>query len=102
MDLMHRDSNFKKISVIKKPSYVCNSGLFGASLNTFQLVLDYKEGILNIGDFITYGTSELGGKILRRIPDTQKKIVTYEGLSFRGQMEKSIISPLSKLSNKKH
>lgn len=98
MDLILRDKNFKKKNVIKKPEFSCNSGLYGASANDFELTLPESEGIMPIGDFITYGISEFGGKILERITDTAEKTVKYIGKTFRGQMENSIVAPFSVLS----
>lgn len=97
MDLMLRDSNFRKKEVIKKPLFSCNSGLYGASKNDFELVLT-EDDLLPIGDLITYGTSEYGGAILDRITDTKEKTVKYIGKTFRGQMENSIVSPFAVLS----
>lgn len=97
MDLMLRDRDFKKVQVIKKPSFVCNSGLYGASKNDFQLVLS-EDNLLPMGHMITYGTSELGGVILDRITDTKAKTITYIGKSFRGQLENSIIAPFGVLT----
>lgn len=97
MDLMLRDRDFKKVQVIKKPSFVCNSGLYGASKNDFQLVLS-ENNPLPIGHMLTYGTSELGGVILDRITDTKAKTITYIGKSFRGQLENSIIAPFAVLT----
>ena len=81
MDLMLRDRNFRKVQVIKKPSYACNSGLYGASKNDFQLVL-FEEQPFPIGYMVTWGTSEFGGVILNRITDTTAKTITYIGKSF--------------------
>jgi hypothetical protein len=97
MDLMLRDSNFRKKEVIKKPSFSCSSGLYGASKNDFELVLT-EDDLLPIGDLITYGTSEYGGAILNRITDTKERTVKYIGKTFRGQMENSVISPFAILS----
>lgn len=97
MDLMLRDRDFKKVQVIKKPSFVCNSGLYGASKNDFQLVLS-EDIPLPIGNMVTYDTSEFGGVILDRIADTKAKTITYIGKSFRGQLENSIIAPFAVLT----
>lgn len=97
MDLMLRDRDFKKVQVIKKPSFVCNSGLYGASKNDFQLVLS-EDTPLPIGNMVTYDTSEFGGVILDRIADTKAKTITYIGKSFRGQLENSIIAPFAVLT----
>ena len=97
MDLMLRDRNFRKVQVIKKPSYACNSGLYGASKNDFQLVLS-EEQPFPIGYMVTWGTSEFGGVILNRITDTTAKTITYIGKSFRGQLENSIIAPFAVLT----
>lgn len=98
MDLIRRDAQFKKIEVIKKPKFECYTGLYGSSSNEFKLVLNDNQNLLNIGDLVGYDTSEFGGKILRRIPDTANKTVTYEGKTFRGQMEQSIVAPFGVLS----
>lgn len=97
MDLMLRDRDFKKKKAIKKPSFACNTGLYGASINDFELTLTQSD-ILPIGDLITYGTSEFGGVILDRITDTKAKTVKYIGKSFRGQLENSIIAPFGVLT----
>ncbi len=96
MDLMLRDRDFKKVQVIKKPSFVCNSGLYGASKNDFQLVLS-ESNPLPLGYMLTYGKTEFGGVILDRITDTKAKTITYIGKSFRGQLENSIIAPFGVL-----
>ncbi len=96
MDLMLRDRNFRKVQVIKKPSYACNSGLYGASKNDFQLVLS-EEQPFPIGYMVTWGTSEFGGVILNRIANTKEKTITYIGKSFRGHLENSIINSFSVL-----
>ena len=97
MDLMLRDKDFKKVQVIKKPSFVCNLGLYGASKNDFRLVLS-EDTPLPIGNMVTYDTSEFGGVILDRIADTKAKTITYIGKSFRGQLENSIIAPFAVLT----
>lgn len=97
MDLMLRDRDFKKKKAIKKPSFACNTGLYGASKNDFELTLTQSD-ILPIGDLITYGTSEFGGVILDRITGTKSKTVKYIGKSFRGQLENSIIAPFAVLT----
>lgn len=94
MALIVRDTNFKKKKIIKKPSFACNTGLYGASKNDFELTLNQDE-LLSIGDFIVYNTSEFGGAILERITDTKEKTVKYIGKTFRGQMENSIVNPFS-------
>ncbi len=99
MVLMLRDRDFKKVQVIKKPSFVCNSGLYGASKNDFRLVLS-EDTPLPIGNMVTYDTSEFGGVILDRITDTKAKTITYIGKSFRGQLENSIIAPFAVLTLK--
>lgn len=93
MDLIRRDAQFKKIEVVKKPEFECYTGLYGTSSNEFKLVLNDNQNLLNIGDLVGYDTSEFGGKVLRRIPDTANKTVTYKGKTFRGQMEQSIVAP---------
>ena len=97
MDLMLRDRNFRKVQVIKKPSYACNSGLYGASKNDFQLVLS-EEQPFPIGYMVTWGTSELGGVILRRMANTKERTMTYIGKTFRGAMENSIVYPFAPMS----
>ena len=97
MDLMLRDRNFRKVQVIKKPSYACNSGLYGASKNDFKLVLS-EEQPFSIGYMVTWGTSEFGGVILDRIANTKEKTITYIGKSFRGHLENSIINSFSVLA----
>lgn len=97
MDLMLRDNNFKKVEVIRRPEFVCNTGLFGATTNDFKLVLS-ETVPFPIGHMITYGTSEFGGVIADRITNTKEKTITYIGKSFRGQLENSIVSPFSVLT----
>lgn len=97
MDLMLRDSGFRKKSVVKKPSFSCNVGLYGASKNDFELTLSESTPLL-MGDLITFGTTEYGGAILNRITDTENKQIKYIGRTFRGQMENSIVNPLGVLS----
>lgn len=97
MDLILRDRAFKKAQVIKKPSYACNYGLYGASKNDFQLVLS-EDNPLPIGYMLTYGTTEFGGVILDRKANTAEKTITYIGKSFRGQLENSIIAPTGVLT----
>ena len=94
MDLMLRDANFNKKSVIKKPKFSCSTGLYGASTNDFELILSDND-IIPIGSIITYGTTEFGGVIKERIIDTEEKTSKYYGKSFRGQMENSIVTPTS-------
>ena len=97
MDLMLRDTSFYKSKVIKRPNYACNTGLYGASKNDFELTLTESE-LLPIGYFVTYGTTEFGGCIQERIVDTKEKTVKYIGKTFRGQMENSIVNPTSALT----
>ena len=97
MDLILRDSNFKKQKVVKNPSFVCNVGLYGASKNDFELTLT-DDDILPNGGILTYGTSEFGGVIAETVIDTAEKTAKYIGKSFRGQMENSIIAPFSVLT----
>lgn len=97
MDLILRDGNFQKQKVIKNPSFVCNTGLYGASKNDFELTLPEGD-ILPNGSILTYGTSEFGGGISETIIDTAEKTVKYIGKSFRGQMENSVVAPFSVLT----
>ena len=76
MDLMLRDSNFSKKSVVKKPRFSCATGLYGASRNDFELVLSEND-LVDIGSIITYGTTEFGGVIKERIINTEEKTSKY-------------------------
>lgn len=91
MDLILRDENFSKKRIIKKPSFSCNCGLYGASTNDFQLVLTDDE-IIKIGEIVTYGLTEYGGRVSCREFNTAENTVTYTGKTFRGQLEYSIIA----------
>jgi hypothetical protein len=98
MDLMRRDANFQKISVIRRPLFQSNSGFYGSSKNDFQLTLSSSQEELRVCDLITYDTSEFGGVISQRIHRTGDKTITYTGRTFRGQMECSIVNPLAVLT----
>lgn len=98
MDLILRDTGFYKSKVIKRPSYSCSTGLYGASKNDFELILTEETELLPIGHFLTYGTTEFGGCILERIVSTEDKTVKYIGKTFRGQMENSIVNPYSAIT----
>lgn len=97
MDLILRDEKFKKVKVIKKPSFACNVGLYGASKNDFELTLSNNE-LFSINGILTYGTSEFGGVIRERIIDEKEGTVKYVGKSFRGQMENTLVNPFDVLS----
>lgn len=97
MDLILRDEYFAKKRIIKKPSFSCNCGLYGASTNDFQLVLTDDE-IIKIGEMVTYGLTEYGGRVSCREFNASEKTVTYTGKTFRGQLEYSIIAKTSDLT----
>lgn len=97
MDLILRDKNFLKKRVIKRPMFECSTGLYGASANDFELTLPITD-LLEIGDIVSYGSSEFGGMIRERLFDNKEKTVKYVGKTFRGQLESSIVAPFSTLT----
>lgn len=91
MDLIVRDKKFQKKSVVMYPDYVCSVGSYGSSDNDFILTQPLSDNLLSIGDILTYGTTEFGGKILDRVINTELQTVQYIGKTFRGVFDNFVI-----------
>lgn len=85
MDLILRDKNLVKIKpIINFESFDSVVGLNSYSDNDFELKVPYTKELFDKGQFISYGTSEFGGRIASRTIDTDNGTVTYKGYSVRG------------------
>lgn len=76
-------NGYKKEKIIEPADFVCSCGYPG-STNDLSLVLPLSEGLLEPGDFVTWGTSEYGGRIMRRDINIRRKTVKYSGKSWWG------------------
>lgn len=94
MDLVLRNINFEKKKPLIGATFNGESGLYGSSVNDFEVEITYDENV-NQNDIITYGNTEWGGKIQAIEIENSKMRLT--GKTFRGQMEMQVVNPFAVL-----
>lgn len=73
-------------AIIEPTSFQSSSGL--NSNNTFQFTVPIEPEFLDLGDFISVGGTEFGGRIVARDIDLKNRQVTYTGDTYLGILSK--------------
>lgn len=94
MDLIYTDSSRKDLGVLHNYSLDYESNV-NPDANTFSIEHPLEDNVMAQGFYWYVDGEEYGGKVDSIEIDTEKKIVTYGGRTWRGMLASKIIEPAS-------
>lgn len=94
MDMIYANSSLTDIGVLSKYAYDYEAGVKKDEC-TFEIQVPIKDNLLAAGHYIYVEGTEYGGRIDSSKVDTAKKIIYFNGRTWRGMLGSKIIEPAS-------